>query len=313
MTTTYVLSPQPWWIFLDKVGKPMAGGTIYTYYNTSRAPRATYFDAGGVSPQPYPIEIDSAGMTAPIFWELDGTTGYFIQIFDAEGNLEREIDDFPLSSGGGGGGPVNNYFASANYVNNVDFKFNYGNIPQVPQGFTTIAPGNWVFWKNEDFATDSIVFNRLPLGSINPTFNPEYEMVYTAVSFTGSETQKALFIKFNNVKSLSGEQIILDIWMYGSIPASASIIIIQNFGTGGSPSPTAISLTPFTYPSPNYGRIEPNMTVPSVADASLGTNGDDYLGIGIQYPLSTPGTFAIALSAIYRGLLVPAEGTFDTP
>lgn len=315
MATTYIIAPQPWFIFNDKYGKPMVGGKIYTYDSLTRDPKATYSDAGGVNEQEWPIELDSAGMTeSPIYWKLDGVSGYFVEVYNAQGDLERSIDNFPLSIGGGGGGPINEYFEAINHIQNIDFKFAFDVFSAgVPQGNNAIAPGSWFFYKSDNVATDQLNFNRIPLGQSIPDFNPEYEAVYSATGFSGTETSKYIYVKIANVKSFSNEEITLDFWCYGSSPATGEIIVVQNFGTGGSPSTPIITLTPFTFPSPSYGHITQTITVNAVTTESLGTNGDDYIAIGIQYPLTTVGNFGLTLFTLYRGALISPNGAMDTP
>jgi hypothetical protein len=313
MSTSFIEAPQPWWIFNDASGNPLAGGEIYTYDSLTRQPKATYKDAGGLDEQEFPITLDGSGMVQnPIFWELNGTSGYYIEIYDSEGNLLRTEDNFPLSiGGGGGGGPINEYFESTNYIDNIDFKFNNGNIIGVPVGDTQVAPGGWFFRKAENFAVfDEILFTRISLSSTNPLYNPEYLLTYTATSFTGSETEKSLFKKISNVKSFDNEVITISFYAFSTLSSpTAEIIVIQHFGTGGSPSPDNIQLFPF----PFSGIVEETITVASTIGQSLGTNGDDYIAIGFRYPLSTPGSFACTLFSIVRGELTNPNGFFDTP
>lgn len=315
MASTFIQAPQPWWIFNDSAGKPLAGGTIYTYDSLTRQPKATYKDAGGLDPQEFPITLDASGMNdTPIFWELNGTSGYYLEIYDNQVNLERTEDNFPLSvGGGGGGGPINEYFETINYIDNIDFKYSYGNMSPVPVGDTPIAPGGWFFRKAENFASDSITFIRQSLASNLFPNNAEYFLNYSASSFSGSETEKALIKKYNNVKSFSGEIITVSFHAFCSIPSpTAEIIVIQNFGTGGSPSAPHTQLFPFTFPNLST-IVEETITVDSTASRSLGTNGDDYIAIGIRYPLSVVGNFSTTLFSVIRGDLTPPNGYFDTP
>jgi hypothetical protein len=315
MASTFIEAPQPWWIFNDATGKPLAGGTIYTYDSLTRDPKATYKDAAGLIEQEFPITLDASGMVdSSIFWELNGTSGYYIEIFDGKGDLLRSEDNFPLSvGGGGGGGPINEYFESTNYIDNIDFKFNNGTISPVPVGDTPVAPGGWIFRKAENFAVfDDIVFTRINLSSVSAAYNPEYLLTYTATSFTGLETEKSLLKKINNVKSFNNEMITISFYAFSTLPSSpAEIIVIQNFGTGGSPSAPNIQLFPFTFPG--SGVIDETFTVASTVGKSLGTNGDDYIAIGFRYPLSTPGVFSVTRFSIIRGDLTPPNGFFDTP
>lgn len=313
MATTYVLVPQPFWIFNDAVGRPAANGKIFFYYSDTRLPRAVFKDSSGLFPWDTAdgLILDGAGMVPGVlYFENDELTRYFVEVYDAAGDLIDTVDELP-ASGSGGSGPITNYFITDNYIDNVDFKFNSGTISPIPVGDTEIAAGKWFFRKAENFATDNITFNRIPLGSINPNFNPEFEFVYTATAFSGSETDKDLYVSEPNVKTFSNEEITIDFWCNSSVAANAQIYIRQHFGTGGSPSLDVIQLTPFVLPV-GYARVTITLNVPSVVSKSLGTNGDDAFDIGIRLPLSTPIVFKATEFRIVRGNIVPVNGTFDT-
>lgn len=312
MASTFTQGFQPWWIFNDKFGKPLAGGKIYTYDSLTRDPKATYLDAAGINPETNPIELDGAGMFEnAVYFEENGTSLYYIEIYDRNDIFERAENNVP-ASGSGGGGPINEFFESINYVDNMDFKFNYGNIAHPPVGDTPIAPGGWFFRKAENFATDNLVFVKLGNSTLFP-HHPQYFLDYSASSFSGSETEKAVLKRVNNVAAFSNEEVTFNFSAFSTISgAVGEIMIYQYFGTGGSPSSPHIQLIPFTFPSITT-QIQETFIVDSIASKSIGTNGDDYMAYGIRYPLSTPGSFAFTGFGFIRGTLFPPNGFFDTP
>lgn len=314
MATTYPLVPMPFWIFTDKTGRPAANGKVFFLYSDSRLPRAVFKDPAGMFPWDSVdgLELDGAGMVpGGLFFEDDTLTTYYVEIFNANGDLERSIDGLPTILNVGGGGTINTFVTTDNYVDNVDFKFNVGTISPVPVGKTKIAPGKWYIEKNENFTVDTLSFNRIPLGAITPLANPEFEFVYSATAFSGAETKKDIYIEFSNVKSFQNEQITIDFWAKSSVAANGQIVIIQHFGTGGSPSNDTIQLIPFSFLTA-YTRITQTFTINSVLTKSLGTNNDDFVSIGIRLPLTTPGDFYGTEFRIVRGDKVPPDGTFDT-
>lgn len=53
--------------YFNTAGVPMTGGKVYTYDAGTSTPRATYSDAAGLIPNPWPVVLDARG-EATIFW-----------------------------------------------------------------------------------------------------------------------------------------------------------------------------------------------------------------------------------------------------
>ena len=120
----------------DKMGQPLAGGTVYLYSNTDRVTfKNWYYQSGNVTPYDYvplpnPMTIDAAGNVAdyngniqiPGFYPYasDNSTveTYFIQIYDVNGTLVNTLYNFPISPGGFGPTPVAGEFNVQNYIIN---------------------------------------------------------------------------------------------------------------------------------------------------------------------------------------------------
>jgi hypothetical protein len=81
-------------------GMLLAGGKIYFYRAGSTTPLATYEDAQGVTANPNPVVLDSAG-SAKIFLL---PAKYRVEIYDADGGLIHEIDEIGSASGATLGG-----------------------------------------------------------------------------------------------------------------------------------------------------------------------------------------------------------------
>lgn len=75
--------------FFPGTGLPLAGGKLYTYAAGTSAPKLTYQDAAGATPNPNPVPLDASG-SALIFW--DGS--YKIVLKDAVGNTIYTVDNY---------------------------------------------------------------------------------------------------------------------------------------------------------------------------------------------------------------------------
>jgi ATP-dependent protease HslVU (ClpYQ) peptidase subunit len=85
--TAYILSPVRFRAF-DKNGQPLIGGQVFAYEaGSTTTEKDTYSDKSMENLNTYPVILDDTG-SASIYISGD----YFIQIFDADGNLIEEGD-----------------------------------------------------------------------------------------------------------------------------------------------------------------------------------------------------------------------------
>jgi hypothetical protein len=66
------------WQFFDNNGVPLAGGLIYTYAAGTTTPQATYTSSTGVTANPNPIVLNSAGRVPNEIWLTSGVSYKFV-------------------------------------------------------------------------------------------------------------------------------------------------------------------------------------------------------------------------------------------
>lgn len=64
--------------FFDNNGNPLAGGLIYTYSAGTTTPASTYTSNTGLTANPNPIVLDSAGRTPAQIWLTEGSSYKFV-------------------------------------------------------------------------------------------------------------------------------------------------------------------------------------------------------------------------------------------
>jgi hypothetical protein len=96
--------------------------------------------------------------------------------------------------------------------------------------------------------------------------------------------------KIESVRTFAGQTATISFWAKGTNPTTAgnlAITLQQFFGTGGSPSAQNL-LTQQTFVlTANWTRYSFTFAVPSISGKTLGTNGDDCLGVWIGQGTST--------------------------
>ena len=80
---------------VDDSGAPLSGGTIEVYLAGSSTPATTYSDQEGTVPNAWPIVLNTLGVNEQGSVWLTGGASYKFIIKDADGVVQRTIDDVP--------------------------------------------------------------------------------------------------------------------------------------------------------------------------------------------------------------------------
>jgi hypothetical protein len=94
--------------------------------------------------------------------------------------------------------------------------------------------------------------------------------------------------KIENGRTFAGQTVTASFWAKLNSGASGwQVNVVQNFGTGGSPSSAVLAgQTSFT-PTASWQRFTFTVAVPSVAGKTFGTNNNSYLAMTIQKTSTT--------------------------
>ena len=109
--------------------------------------------------------------------------------------------------------------------------------------------------------------------------------------------------RIEGVRSLAGQRVTLSVYAKASKSVALKTYIFQHFGSGGSPSagvavensPTIATLTT------SWQRVTYTFDVDSINGKTLGTNGDDYLAVYLQFPMSDTYNVDLALLQLEVG------------
>lgn len=109
--------------------------------------------------------------------------------------------------------------------------------------------------------------------------------------------------RVEGVRSLAGQKVTLSVYAKASKSVALKTYIFQHFGSGGSPSagvavensPTIATLTT------SWQRVTYTFDMDSISGKTLGTNGDDYLAVYLQFPTSDTYSVDLALLQLEVG------------
>ncbi len=286
MTISYLMGSSPVWFFVDNTGMIAVGATMGTFEADNHAlQKAVYENSDGSGPYTNPVDLDVVGI-APIYFAND--SAYYLEIYDADGNILHTVDDYSPDNGGGNSTTIND---AINYLVNPQFQFNYGTQTGTDIGTSTplpIAQAGWSFSKNGTQAVDTISFPLFALGDSVPEGTP-VQYLHAVCSNSGiNETYRYYQFFMPNVRIFEQQQVIGTLAARSSSNSVIAIIVTQFFGTGGSPSADVDNLLgdgiTLTGTWANYSAAG---TLASVVGKTLGTNGDDGVWFRVLAPLNT--------------------------
>ncbi len=241
MTITALLAPIPKWVLINNEGTVAGGAKLYTYRSLNKIQqKIVWQDAGRTIPYTNPIIFDLNGVMGPFYWDVnsaDLTDTYYLEAYDADGNLLWTLDNYAPPGAGGGSNvtiyiPLTNYIANNQFVDHIDDTANPTNTtnlvlaPSNHKGFTPdlinpivstygVVGPDIRFIKNNTAGTDQITFPLFALASAPLTgdVTPVDYVRYQCTNSPVGETFKCFqFPVCQKVKNLANQDMTFRVW-----------------------------------------------------------------------------------------------------
>lgn len=302
MVAEYILAPNARWQGRNSTGAPVVNGKLYTYVNGTVTPKATYQDYEGSQANTNPVILDAKG-EANIYWATDEY--YTIKLYDSGNNLIYTQNNYPVT-GFTSAVPSQNYY-TYNFIRNCQFASWSNSTSYIFDSsyftYNDFVADDWYYGNNATGFQVNISRQTFALGDNSTGNNPTFFFRYQCNTTGTGGTYNRLTQDLNSVQTLSGQEISVSLWMKGSSgsPLSVSVSLVQNFGSGGSPSSdVTTSLLAATVTS-SWTQFTGTVTLPSVTGKSRGTNLDDVLYLAINFPVSQLCTVDVADVQLQKG------------
>lgn len=162
-------------------------------------------------------------------------------------------------------------------------------------------------------------------GQVTVPGNPQF---YSRTVVTSVANAANFVVKVQNiegVRSFSGQTITVTFWAKADATRNIAIEMVQNFGTGGSPSAAVTGIgSQLKSLSTSFTKHQAVISIPSISGKTLGSDGNDYLQFafwfdaGSNYNLRTAslgqqsGTFDISHVSIVLGDVSGEADPFET-
>lgn len=136
-------------------------------------------------------------------------------------------------------------------------------------------------YNNSNGSSYSVSRLDWPVGQSDVPEVAKYYYRCATTSVAGAGNFNLFIFPVEYVSTLAGKQVTVSAYMRaGGSSTSIGIELLQVFGSGGSPS--ASVSTPMGLVTATAGawtRVQRTVTLPSISGKTLGSNGDDYLGV----------------------------------
>jgi len=118
------------------------------------------------------------------------------------------------------------------------------------------------------------------LGQTDVPGNPKYYMRHVVTSVAGASNYVAMDQKIEGVETLSGKTATLSFWAKADASKNIAVEFYQDFGTGGSPSDAVSGIgAQLVALTTSWTKYTITVDIPSVAGKTLGTDGNDWVGV----------------------------------
>jgi hypothetical protein len=150
--------------------------------------------------------------------------------------------------------------------------------------------------------TRTISRQLFPIGQLDVPGDPTYYLNWDQTVAGSGQTANDLRQKIEGVRTFAGQQVTVSLWAKASAPINSNgVRVVQDFGTGGSPSSAVTKSSAAFSLTTSWQRFSFTTTLDSIAGKTLGSDGNDNLYISIRMPINTTFNIDIAQVQIEAG------------
>jgi len=322
LNPNYMLAPSLQEYFVDKdTGLPLAGGKVYFYEDDARSVLKPVYEISGTPPNyvytvlPNPVTLTANGTFSdgsgndilPYYYPFDSSGNiqlYYVAVYNSNGVFQFSREGWPnfTDEAVNSDNEVTNFVPNGQFLihNNIPATSANGNVVGKISATTTIlGDGGWSYVRTSNTPTDIITFTTFTSSNPGYTSTPRYALRFQC-QVANSDTQKDITLTFPDVNKFSSSTQLYNLYfeaqsLTGADLNNIQVLIIKNYGTGGSPtSPVTINVSSVAFLSNSVSKFNVPLLFGTNAGAVFGTNNDDTVSIVLRFPAST--TFIVEMT-----------------
>lgn len=172
--------------------------------------------------------------------------------------------------------------------------------------FSTPSSGAAVcddYYVEYDGTIGAFTFSRqtFTLGQTDVLGQPKYYARWAQGTAGTGSSYRRLRTKFPGVERFAGRKVIRSIWLKADSARTVTAKLLQNFGTGGSPSSEVEAASESWSVTTSWQRFEIADELPSISGKTLGSDGNDALILSLDLPVNTTMTIEFAMDQFEPG------------
>jgi len=146
--------------------------------------------------------------------------------------------------------------------------------------FAAIATGTytadrWVYTQTGAGGTRSVSQQSNALGTLVGGMQAK-QFLRMDITVLGSATAQTIGQRIEDVRTFAGETVSISCMIKGTLTGAVTLNLLQNFGTGGSPSATVTTAVGTYTPTASWVRKTFTVAVPSISGKTLGSTTDTH-------------------------------------
>jgi hypothetical protein len=167
----------------------------------------------------------------------------------------------------------------------------------------TFTADRWFINYDGSGATRTTSRQAFTLGQTDVPDEPTYFLRANQSVAGSGGNYNTLHQRIESVRTLAGKTITVSFYAKADTSRNITFNINQFFGSGGSPSSTVFIQSPTFSLTTNWNKYQYTLSIPSIAGKTIGTYGDDFLEISINFPINTTFTIDIAQVQVEKGTI----------
>jgi hypothetical protein len=140
-------------------------------------------------------------------------------------------------------------------------------------------------WQNyHDTSTKTASQQSFTLGQTEVPGNPKYYLRHVITTGGGANDRVFTNQRIEDVSILAGKTFTFSFWAKADSAKNIAIEVVQNFGTGGSPTSaiTGIGVTTYSLTT-SWQKFTGTISIPSISGKTIGTDGNDYTSFSFWF------------------------------
>lgn len=223
------------------------------------------------------------------------TTEEFITASGINEEFDNLVDGINTVSGSSNA----HLYGFKNKIINGNFDIWQRNSSMSSTGVGSFAgPDRWITLTDGNDGTGSRQWSRqaFTLGQTDVPGEPRYFARFAVTSVYTGATYHRVGQAIESVRTFAGETVSISGYIKSDASRNITVKLIQNFGTGGTPSSEVETNVGTVSATTSWQQFEFSVTLPSISGKILGTDDNDYLLLCFDCPGNT--TFQLDLARI---------------